>query len=52
MKKSILTLGAVLLLALGSLAISSEPAVTPEDCPPCKPPVCQPSDCCPIPCPQ
>ena len=48
MKKGLLTLAALMLLALGSLAMSSEQSATGKDCPP----ICKPSDCCQTPCPQ
>jgi hypothetical protein len=52
MKKGLLALAALMLLALGSLAMSPGQAATDENCPPCKPPVCRPSDCCPSQCPN
>ena len=54
MKKSLLTLAALMLLALGSLAMSSDQGKD-ENCPPCPPcdqQVCKPNDSCPIPCPK
>lgn len=47
MKKGLLTLATLALLALGGLAISSEQAPAAKDCPPCEPTVCPSSDCCP-----
>lgn len=52
MKKSLLRFATLALLALGSLAMSSEQAPAAKDCPPCEPTACQPSDCCPTQCPQ
>jgi len=51
MKKSLLTLAALMLLALGSLAMSSDQPAAVE-CSPSDQQVCQPADCCPIPCPR
>jgi len=51
MKKSLLTLAAFMLLALGSLAMSSDKLATAQNCP-SDSQTCQPSDCCPIQCPK
>jgi hypothetical protein len=47
MKKGLLTFAALMLLALGSLAMSSDKPATEQNSL-----VCQPSDCCPIQCPK
>ncbi len=47
MKKSLLTLAALMLLALGSLAMSSDQPATQAD-----QQECQFASCCPVPCPR